>query len=94
MYKRQLQASLIACQPFLPVLRRQRMHGMSVVPLAAQQRTEWETDSTIALFTLTLTTQWVEHAAPLVIAPLHETSVRPERIMLYRQEAQHHADGD
>ncbi|MBJ9256827.1 type VI secretion system baseplate subunit TssK [Citrobacter amalonaticus] len=89
-----LQASLIACQPFLPLLRRQRMHGMSVAPLAAQQRTEWETDSTIALFSLTLTTQWFEPDAPLVIAPLHETSVKPERIMLYRLEAQHHVNGD
>ncbi|HFK4759690.1 TPA: type VI secretion system baseplate subunit TssK [Citrobacter farmeri] len=89
-----LQSSLIACQPFQPILRRQRMHGMSVAPLTTQQRTEWETDSTIALFTLTLTTQWFEHDAPLIIAPLHKTSVSPEKIMLYRQEAQHHADGD
>lgn len=81
-----LQQSLIASQPFLATLRRQRMHGMPVTPLAAGQRGEWETDPAIALFTLTLTAQWFEQETPLVVAPLHETDSMPERIVLYRQE--------
>ncbi|POT56141.1 type VI secretion system baseplate subunit TssK [Citrobacter amalonaticus] len=86
-----LQRSLIASQPFLPVLRRQRMHGMSFVPLATEQRGEWETESSIALFTLTLTTQWFEKEALLTIMPLHETDDMPQQIMLYRQEDRHDA---
>ncbi|MGS0636986.1 type VI secretion system baseplate subunit TssK [Citrobacter sp. VF227] len=88
-----LQQSLIASQPFLPILRRQRMHGMSIIPLAAEKRGDWETDTSIALFTLTLTTQWFEKEAPLVIAPLHETNVMPLQVILYRQEDRHDARG-
>lgn len=86
-----LQKSLIASQPFLAVLRRQRMHGMTLAPLSAEQHGDWEVDSSIALFTLTLTTQWFEKETPLVIAPLHETDDMPQRIMLYRQEDRHDA---
>lgn len=88
-----LQRSLIASQPFLPVLRRQRMHGMRFVPLAAETRGDWEIDTTIALFTLTLTPQWFEQAQPLSIEPLHETDAMPLQIMLYRQEDRHDARG-
>lgn len=88
-----LQQSLVASQPFLNILRRQRMHGMNLTPLALDQRGNWETDSSIALFTLTLTTQWFEKEAPLVIAPLHETDGMPLQIMLYRQEERHDARG-
>ncbi|EKJ8220392.1 type VI secretion system baseplate subunit TssK [Citrobacter sedlakii] len=87
-----LRQSLIASQPFLAILRRQRMHGMGITPLAAEKRGEWETDPAIALFSLTLTTQWFEKETPLVIAPLHETDVIPERIVLYRQEDHDDAD--
>ena len=86
-----LQKSLIARQPFLAVLRRQRMHGMTLAPLSTEQHGAWEVDSSIALFTLTLTTQWFEKETPLVIAPLHETDDMPQRIMLYRQEDRHDA---
>lgn len=88
-----LQQSLIASQPFLPILRRQRMHGMSIIPLAAEKRGDWETDTSIALFTLTLTTHWFEKETPLVIAPLHETNVMPLQVILYRQEDRHDARG-
>lgn len=86
-----LQHNLIASQPFLPILRRQRMHGMTLTPLAAEQRSDWEIDNRVALFTLTLTTQWFEKETPLVIASLHETEDMPQRIMLYRQEDYHDA---
>lgn len=88
-----LQRSLIASQPFLPILRRQRMHGMTFVPLALQKRGDWETDGSIALFTLTLNPQWFEKEAPLVVAPLHETDAMPQQVMLYRQEDRHDARG-
>ncbi|EAR6709570.1 type VI secretion system baseplate subunit TssK [Salmonella enterica] len=87
-----LQQSLIASQPFLTTLRRQRMHGMCITPLADEQRCEWETDPAIALFSLTLTTKWFEKETPLIIAPLHETDAAPERIALYRQENYNDAD--
>lgn len=81
-----LQQSIIASQPFLAVLRRQRMHGMTISPLPAERRSDWEIDDSIALFTLTLATNWFEKETPLIISPLHETDSMPERIMLYRQE--------
>ncbi|ATX01283.1 type VI secretion system baseplate subunit TssK [Citrobacter freundii] len=86
-----LQMSLITSHPFVPVLRRQRMHGMTFSPLAAEQRSDWEIDGNVALFTLTLTLQWFEKGTPLVIAPLHETEDMPQQIMLYRQEVSHDA---
>ncbi|ASG54904.1 MAG TPA: type VI secretion system baseplate subunit TssK [Salmonella bongori] len=81
-----LQQSIIASQPFLAVLRRQRMHGMTISPLPAERRSDWEIDNSITLFTLTLVTNWFEKETPLIISPLHETDSIPERIMLYRQE--------
>ncbi|CBG90128.1 type VI secretion system baseplate subunit TssK [Citrobacter rodentium] len=81
-----LHQCLIASQPFLATLRRQRMHGMNIAPLATQQRGEWETDPAIALFTLTLTAQWFAKEMPLIVAPLHKTDGAPERITLYCQE--------
>ena len=84
-----LQMSLITSQPFVPVLRRQRMHGMTFTSLAAEQSSDWEIDGKVALFTLTLTIQWFEKGTPLVIAPLHETEDMPQQIMLYRQEDRH-----
>lgn len=89
-----LRQCIIAGQPFLPVLRRQRMHGMVFAPLAQEKRGDWETDPAIALFTLTLAAQWFEDNTPLYIAPLHEMADRPERVMLYREEVQRDASDD
>lgn len=89
-----LRQCLVASQPFLAILSRQRMHGMAIAPLAVDKRGDWETDPAIALFTLTLTAQWFEDSAPLFIAPLHEMADQPERVMLYRQEEPRDASDD
>lgn len=89
-----LRQCLIGSQPFLTILRRQRMHGMTFFPLPMDKRGDWETDPAIALFTLTLTPQWFEANAPLCIAPLHEIADQPERVMLYRQEEAHDASDE
>ncbi|MGL5968105.1 MAG: type VI secretion system baseplate subunit TssK [Kluyvera sp.] len=89
-----LRQCIIASEPFLPILRRQRMHGMSIAPLPAEKRGDWETDTAIALFTLTLSAQWFEENTPLYIAPLHEVADNPARVMLYRQEAPRDASDD
>lgn len=89
-----LRQCIIASQPFLPILRRQRMHGMPITPLPAEERGDWETDDAIELFTLTLTTLWFQEDTPLYIAPLHELADNPARVMLYRQEAPRNASDD
>ncbi|VDZ79176.1 type VI secretion protein [Salmonella bongori] len=57
---------------------------MTISPLPAERRSDWEIDNSITLFTLTLVTNWFEKETPLIISPLHETDSIPERIMLYR----------
>lgn len=89
-----LRQSLIGSQPFLTILRRQRMHGMAFSPLPMDKRGDWESDPAIALFTLTLSTQWFEAGTPLCIAPLHDIADQPERVMLYRQEEARNASDE
>lgn len=84
-----LRQSIIASQPFLNVLRRQRMHGMTFEPLAHDLRKEWESDDAVALFVITLTPLWLDASSPLFISPLHETDSGPARVTLYLREDHH-----
>lgn len=84
--KQWLMQSIISSQPFLPILRRQRMHGMALKLIDGEQRREWEIDDNVTLFAVTLTNIWYEPATPLCISPLHETDSGPERVTLYLRE--------